>query len=72
MSEEPTSRGALLDLALSNKKGLVGNVKLKDSLDCSDHKVVEFQVPRAVRRAQQARSPVLQESRLWPLQESAQ
>jgi len=58
VSEEPTSRGALLDLALSNKKGLVGNVKLKDSLDCSDHKVVEFQVPRAVSSAHSKLAPL--------------
>ncbi|GAB0193896.1 hypothetical protein GRJ2_001854900 [Grus japonensis] len=48
--EEPKRRGAMLDLVLSNKEGLVGDVKLKGSLGCSDHEMVEFKIPRAVRR----------------------
>ncbi|GAB0208807.1 mitochondrial enolase superfamily member 1 [Grus japonensis] len=51
VTEEPTRRGAMLDLVLTNKEGLVGNVKLKGSLGCSDHKMVEFKILRAVRRA---------------------
>ncbi|GAB0187677.1 hypothetical protein GRJ2_001233000 [Grus japonensis] len=49
--EELTRRGAMLDLVLTNKEGLVGDVKLKGSLGCSDHKMVEFKILRAVRRA---------------------
>ena len=49
--EEPTRRGAMLDLVLTNKEGLVGNVKLKGSLGCSDHEMVEFKILRALRRA---------------------
>ena len=49
--EEPTRRGAMLDLVLTNKEGLVGNVKLKGSLGCSDHEMVEFKILRAARRA---------------------
>ncbi|GAB0181714.1 hypothetical protein GRJ2_000636700 [Grus japonensis] len=49
--EEPTRRGAMLDLVLTNQEGLVGEVKLKGSLGCSDHKMVEFRILRAVRRA---------------------
>ncbi|GAB0182094.1 hypothetical protein GRJ2_000674700 [Grus japonensis] len=49
--EEPTRRGAMLDLILTNKEGLVGDVKLKGSLGCSDHKMVEFKILRAARRA---------------------
>ncbi|GAB0206807.1 hypothetical protein GRJ2_003146300 [Grus japonensis] len=49
--EEPMRRGAMLDLVLTNKEGLVGDVKLKGSLGCSDHKMVEFRILRAVRRA---------------------
>ena len=49
--EEPTRRGAMLDLILTNKEGLVGDVKLKGSLGCSDHETVEFKILRAVRRA---------------------
>ncbi|GAB0206950.1 hypothetical protein GRJ2_003160600 [Grus japonensis] len=49
--EEPTRRGAMLDLVLTNKEGLVGDVKLKGSLGCSDHEMVEFGILRAARRA---------------------
>ncbi|GAB0176029.1 hypothetical protein GRJ2_000068100 [Grus japonensis] len=49
--EEPTKRSAMLDLVLTNKEGLVGNVKLKGSLGCSDHEMVEFKIFRAARRA---------------------
>ncbi|PKU34027.1 glycerol kinase [Limosa lapponica baueri] len=48
--EEPTRRGAMLDLVLTNKEGMMGNVKLKGSLGCSDHEMVEFMILRAVRR----------------------
>lgn len=48
--EEPTRRGAMLDLVLTNKKGLMGNVKLKGSLGCSDHEMVEFENLRAAAR----------------------
>ncbi|GAB0205366.1 hypothetical protein GRJ2_003002200 [Grus japonensis] len=49
--EEPMRRGAMLDLVLTNKEGLVGDVKLKGSLGCSDQEMVEFKILRAVRRA---------------------
>jgi len=32
----------MLDLIPTNKEGLVGNVKLKGRLGCSDHETVEF------------------------------
>ncbi|GAB0203516.1 hypothetical protein GRJ2_002817200 [Grus japonensis] len=48
--KEPMRRGAMLDLVLTNKERLVGNVKLKGSLGCSDHEMVEFKILRAVRR----------------------
>ena len=51
VTEEPTRRGAMLDLILTNKEGLVGDMKLKGSLGCSDHKMVEFRILSAVRRA---------------------
>ncbi|GAB0178004.1 hypothetical protein GRJ2_000265700 [Grus japonensis] len=44
-------RGAILDLVLTNEEGLVGDVKLKGSLGCSDHKMMEFKMLRAARRA---------------------
>ena len=46
--EQPMKRGGMLDPALTNKEGLVGNVKLKGSLGCSDHEM-EFKILRAVK-----------------------
>ena len=39
---EPTRVGALLDLLFTNRKELVGDVKVGDCLGQSDHKIVEF------------------------------
>ncbi|PKU46242.1 pecanex-like protein hypothetical protein [Limosa lapponica baueri] len=50
MIEEPMRKGAMLDLVFTNKEGLVGNVKFKGSLSCSDHEMVEFKIHRAARR----------------------
>ncbi|GAB0204561.1 hypothetical protein GRJ2_002921700 [Grus japonensis] len=40
----------MLDLVLTSKEGLVGNVKLKGSLGCSDHEMVQFKILRAAKR----------------------
>ena len=40
----------MLDLVLTNQEGFLGSVKLKGSLDCSDHKMVEFKIFRASKR----------------------
>jgi len=48
--EEPTRRGAMLDLLLTHKEELVENVKLKGSLGCSVHEMVEFKILRAASR----------------------
>lgn len=42
--EEPTKEGGLLDLALSNKERLIGDVMAEDSLTNSDHKIMEFRI----------------------------
>jgi len=34
----------LLDLVLTNKKELVGNMKAEGSLGCSDHEIVWFRI----------------------------
>jgi len=39
----------MLDLVLTNKETLVGNVKFKGSLGCSAQEIVEFKIIRAVR-----------------------
>jgi len=44
-------RGALLDLILASKKRLVGDAKVKGSLGCSDHEMVEFRILRGESRA---------------------
>jgi len=41
----------MLDVVPTNKEGLVGNVKLKGSLGCSDHEMVEFKILWAATRA---------------------
>jgi len=45
--EEPTRKGALLDLVLTNKEGLVEDVKVGGRLACSDHEMVEFRILHA-------------------------
>jgi len=50
VTEESTRRGVMLDLVLTKKKGLVGNVKLKGRLGCSDHERVESKILRATTR----------------------
>ncbi|GAB0206764.1 mitochondrial enolase superfamily member 1 [Grus japonensis] len=49
--EEPMRRGVLLDLVLTTKEGLVGDVKVGGSLGCSDHEMVEFRILRGRSRA---------------------
>lgn len=68
VAEEPMRRDAVLDLILTNKEGLAGNVKVKGSLDFSDHEMV--MILKAVRRVQ-AHSPGVWENRHWPFQRSA-
>jgi len=41
----------LLDLVLTNKEGLVEDVKVGGSLGCSDHKMMEFRILCEGRRA---------------------
>lgn len=41
------SRGAFLDLIFTNNDELTEDVKVKDSLACRDHEVVEFRILRA-------------------------
>ena len=43
-------KGALLDLLFTNRKGLVGDVKVGDRLEQSDHETVEFSILGDVRR----------------------
>ncbi|GAB0204620.1 hypothetical protein GRJ2_002927600 [Grus japonensis] len=49
--QEPTRRGAMLDFVFTVRDGPVENVKLKGSLGCSDHEMVQFKILRAARRA---------------------
>jgi len=49
--EEQKRRGVLLDLVLTNREGLVENVKVGGSLGCSDHEMVEFRILHGGSRA---------------------
>jgi len=42
--EEPTRRGMLLDLVLTNKEGLAEVVKVRGSCSCSDNEIVNFRI----------------------------
>ncbi|KAK4829843.1 hypothetical protein QYF61_006853 [Mycteria americana] len=48
--ERPRRRHVLLDLILTNKEGLVGEVKVKGSLGCSVHEMVESRILKARRK----------------------
>lgn len=42
----PAREDALLDLLVTNARQLIGNIKIRGSLDCSDHVLVELAVLR--------------------------
>ena len=42
-------KGAVLDLVLINKRGLVSNVEFKDSLGCRGHEMMEFKILREIK-----------------------
>ena len=44
--KEPRREDALLDLILTKKEGLVGDVKARDNVGCSDQEMMEFRIPR--------------------------
>jgi len=41
---EPMRRGVLLDLVLTNKEGLPGNMKAGGTVGCSDHETMESRI----------------------------
>lgn len=43
MGEDPTRRGVLLDLVLTEKEGLFGDVQVGSIIGCSDQEMVEWQ-----------------------------
>jgi len=49
--EEPTRKGALLDLVLTNKEGLAEDMKAGGRLGCSDPEMVEFRILHGGSRA---------------------
>jgi len=49
--EEPTRKGALLDLVLTKKEGLLEDVKARGRLSCSDCEIVEFRILHGGSRA---------------------
>ncbi|PKU32013.1 pre-mrna-processing factor 17 [Limosa lapponica baueri] len=49
--EEPTRRGVLLDLVLTNKEGLVKDMKAGGSLGYIDHEKIEFRIVGSMHKA---------------------
>ncbi|PKU31519.1 rna-directed dna polymerase from mobile element jockey- hypothetical protein [Limosa lapponica baueri] len=49
--EQTMRRGGLLDLVPTNKEGPIGNVKIKSSLSCSDHQMLDFRICRGGKKA---------------------
>lgn len=48
--EEPTRKGAGLELVFTSKQALLSNVKLEGSFGCSDHKMMEFKILRVSKK----------------------
>lgn len=71
MIEDPMKGHGLLDLMFTNKEGWVGDVKVWDSIGCSDHEIVEFRILGEGARQKQDCGPRLQERRLCPVHRSA-
>ena len=44
MIKKPTRKGAVLDVLLTSKEELIMDVKVRDRLVCSDHKMVGFMI----------------------------
>lgn len=53
MVERQSSREALLDLLLTNREELVGNVKMVSNKDNSHHKITKFKILRGGRKGKQ-------------------
>lgn len=51
VTEELMMGDDLLDLMRINKEKLIGDVKVRDNLNCSDHKMVAFSVLRGANKA---------------------
>lgn len=49
--KEPTKEDALLDFIFINNKGLVGDMKVRGTLGCSDKDMMEFRMPRGKNKA---------------------
>ena len=47
---KPTREGTLLDLLLTNREGLVGDVMVGGHLGHTNHEMIEFLILREVRR----------------------
>jgi len=67
---EPTRGGALFDLLLTNRGGLVGDMVVGGHLGLGDHEMTEFSVRDEVEGDQQNHHHGLPEGRLWPVQDA--
>jgi len=55
--EEPIRRGALMDLILTDKEGLTGDVKVEGILGCCDHEIVESGITKRRRSTEKLTTP---------------
>lgn len=51
MTEKLARGGVRLDFIITNKGELVGNVKVRNTLGCSDYQIVEFRILREGNKA---------------------
>lgn len=51
MLDVPTRNEALLEMLLTNQEKLLCNISVNDSLDCSDHNIVEFGILLSILKA---------------------
>jgi len=65
---KPRRGGALLDLLLTKKEELVGDVKVKGSPGCSNHEVAEFAILREASKTWTSGEQVLACSQICPAQ----
>jgi len=69
--KDMTKGGTLLGLILIKEKELVGNMKVRGSLDCTDYGMPEFKILGERNKANcRITTSGLQKSGFWPVQKS--
>lgn len=60
-----------MDLMLTKEEELLRNVKVRSSLGCSNHKMVEFRILRGRRKAKSRITILVFRRAVWPVQRAA-